>query len=111
MSTRTPSIIAAVLTALLLIITSVVLLFGELVLFNGVSERQGTIALGTSLVCQGAGVILAAMLAGWLARTVITRFKLHAVVAVVLSVLAGVILGGLVAFLSVIVAIPVAGIR
>lgn len=111
MSTRTPSIIAAVLTVLLLILTSVLFLFGELVLLNGVSERQGTIALGTSVVCQGVGLILAVILASWLTRTVITRFKLHAVVAVILAVVAGVALGGVVAFLSVMVAIPIAGIR
>ena len=110
MPTRTLSIIAAVSTVLLLILTSVLFLFGELVLLNRVSERQGTIALGTSLVCQGVGVILAAILAGWLTRTVITRFKLHAAIAVILSVIAGVTLGGLIAFLSVIVAISIAGI-
>lgn len=111
MPTRTPSIIAAVLTVLLLIVTSVLFLFGELVLLNGVSERQGTIALGASLVCQGLGVILAAILAGWLTRTVIARFKLHAVLAVILSILAGVTLGGVLAFLSVMIVIPIAGIR
>ena len=111
MPTRTPSIIAVVLTVLLLLLTSALFLFGELVLLNGTSERQGTIALSTSLVCQGVGLILAAILASWLTRTVITRFKLHAVVAVILSTVAGVALGGLIAFLSVMVAIPIAAIR
>lgn len=111
MPTRTPSIIAAVLTVLLLILTSILFLFGELVLLSGVSERQGTLALVTSVVCQGVGVILAAIPASWLTRMMITRLKLHAVVAVILSVVAGVALGGLVAFVSVMVAIPIAGIR
>ena len=111
MSTRTPAIISAVSTVLLLILTSVLFLFGELVLLNGVSERQGTVALVTSLVCQGVGLILAAILAGWLTRMVITRFHWNVVVAIILSVVAGVALGGLVAFLSIMVAIPIAGIR
>lgn len=111
MPTRTPSIIAAVLTVLLLMLISALFLFGELVLLNGTSERQGITALGTSLVCQGVGVILAAILASWLTRTVVDRFKLHVVVAVILSIVAGVTLGGLIAFLSVMVAIPIAGIR
>lgn len=111
MSTRTPSIIAAVLTLLLSIIASVLFLLGEMVLLNGAGERQGTVALGTSLVCQGLGVTLAAILAGWLTRAVVTRFQLNVVVAVILSVMGGVMLGGLIAFLSAVVAIPIAGIR
>ncbi len=111
MSLRTPSIIAAVLTALVSILISVLFLFGELVLLNGVSERQGSVALGASVICQGVGVILAAMLASWLTRTFVARFQWNVVVVVFLSVVAGVMFGGLVMFLSVVAAIPIAGIR
>lgn len=111
MSTRTPSLIAAVLTVVVLVFTSGLFLFGELVLLNGVSERQGTVALGTSVICQGIGLILAAILASWLTQTVISRFKLHVALAVILSVIAGIMLGGLITFLSLMVSIPIAGIR
>ena len=106
-----PSIAAAILTFILLVVFSVSFLFVEVVALNGASERQGTIALGTSVVCQAVGLLLATILASWLSRIIISRFKLHVVVAVILAVVAAVTLGGLIAFVSVIVAIPIAGIR
>jgi hypothetical protein len=82
-----------------------------MVALNGASERQGLTAMALSLICQGITVILAAVLAWRLTDLFVTKFNWNAVVAVVISVIAGTFGGGLVAFLSVLVAIPIAGIR
>lgn len=111
MSTRTPSIIAAVLTVILLIVFGVLFLFVEVIALNGASEQQGVAALGISVVCQGIGVILSALLAGWLSWLVISRLNWNQIVAVVVAVIAGTSLGALLSFLSVMIAIPAVGIR
>lgn len=111
MPTRTPSIIAAVLTVLLLLLLSILFLFVEVIALNGASERQGTIALGISLVCQGVGMILAAVFASWLARKLGAKSNWNPIVAVIVAVIAGTTLGAIIAFLSTIISIPIAGIR
>lgn len=110
MSTRIPSIISVVLTVLLLIVLSVLFLFANMVLLNGVSERQGTIALGASAICQIVSLILSAVLSGWLSRTLITKSNWNQIVAVIVAVIAGTTLGGILTFLSVLISIPIAGI-
>lgn len=111
MPPRTSSIIAAVLTFLVLILFSIVLLFVEVIALNGASERQGFTAMALSLICQGITVILAAMLAWRLTALLVTKFNGNTALAVIISVVAGVFGGGLIFFLSVLIAIPVAGIR
>jgi hypothetical protein len=111
MPTRTPSIIAAVLTVLVLILFSIVFLFVEVIALNGASERQGTIALGVSLLCQGVGAILAASIAGWLTRFVIIKFNWNTILAVIAAVIAGATTGVVISLLSIFVALPAAGIR
>ena len=68
-------------------------------------------AMGVSLVCQAAGTILAAVLAGWLTNLVITKFNWNNILAVVVAVIAGTLLGGVIPFLSIIISIPLAGVR
>ena len=82
-----------------------------MVALNGVSERQAMTAMGISLVCQGIGVILLGILAGWLTKLMITKFNWNKILAVVIAVTLGTLFGGIIAFLSIIISIPVAGIR
>lgn len=108
MSNKTPAIISAVLTIILLILTSIVLTLGQLVALNGFSERVGTIALVTSLVCQSAGGILAVILAWQLANLFIAKFNWNKVLAVLISVFSGVIVGGGISLLSLFVSVILA---
>ena len=68
-------------------------------------------AMGVSLVCQGVGAILAALLAGWLTNLGITKFNWNNILAVVIAVIVGTLLGTVISFLSIIISIPLAGIR
>jgi membrane protease YdiL (CAAX protease family) len=111
MSTKTPAIISAVLTVIFLILFVVLFLFVQMIALNGASEQQGVMAMGLSLICQGIGVILAAMLAWRLTDLLIGKFNWNAIPAVIIAIIAGTFGGGLLAFLSVIAAIPIAGIR
>lgn len=58
--------------------------------------------MGVSLVCQGTGTILAAVLAAWLTNLMITKFNWNNILAVIIAVIS---------FLSIIISIPIAGIR
>jgi hypothetical protein len=111
MTTKTPAIISAVLTVILLIIFAVLSVFMQMIALNGVSERQGTITMSISLVCQGIGVILVGLLAGWLTNVIISKFNWNKIRAVIVAVIVGVLLGGTISFVSFIISIPLAGIR
>jgi hypothetical protein len=78
---------------------------------NGVSESQGMTAMGISLVCQGIGVILVGLLAGWLTNLVISKFNWNRFLAVVVAVIVGTLLGAGISVFSTITSIPLAGIR
>jgi hypothetical protein len=111
MPNKTPALISAVLTVLLLIVLAVLLLLFEMVALNGASERQGVTAMGISLVCQGVGIILLGILAGRLTNLLITKFNCNQILAVVITVAVGTLVGGSISFLSIVIAIPLAGIR
>jgi hypothetical protein len=111
MPNKTPPIVSAILTMLLLLLVAGFVTFFEMVALNGASERQGTTALIFSLACQGVGLILLAMFAGWLTNLMIAKFHWNKILAVVIAVIAGTFLGSVGSFLAMIIAIPVAGIR
>lgn len=111
MPNKTPAIISAGLTVILLIIFGVLSVFTQMLVLNGVNESQGMTAMGVSLVCQGAGAILAAVSAGWLTNFVMAKFNWNNILAVTVAVIAGTLLGVVISFLSVIISIPLAGIR
>ena len=110
MPNKTPAITSAALTIILLIIFGVLSVFTQMLVLNGVSESQGMTVMGVSLVCQSAGAILAAIFAAWLTNLVITKFNWSNILAVVIAVIAGTLLGALISFLSIIISIPLAGI-
>ena len=100
MSEKTPAIVAIILTVLLLILLGLVFLFVGLVGLNGFSEQEATVALSAMLICQGVGMILAALLAGWLTRLGITKLNWHKALAVAVAVFAGTLLGGVLSLLA-----------
>lgn len=111
MSNKTPAIISTILTILLIIGLVMVSLLFEMVALNGVSERQGMTAMGISVVCQGIGVILLGIFAWWATNRMIGNFNWNKTLAVILAVLLATLAGGVISFLSIVIAIPVAGIR
>jgi len=110
MPNKTPAIISAVLTVILLVIFGVLSVFTQMLVLNGANESQGITAMGVSLVCQGAGAILAAAFAAWLTNLVITKFNWNNILAVAIAVIAGTLLGGILSFIAIIISIPLAGI-
>jgi len=108
---KTPSIIAGLLTFLILIFLGIVFVFGEIVLLNGESESEGFKALSISVICQSVSLILSVILARWLANHAITKFNWNNTMAVVTATMAGVLLGGGISFLAIIISILMAGIR
>ena len=111
MPTKAPAILSTVLTVLTLIVFAVFSIFTQMLVLNGASERQGMTAMSLSLVCQGVGMILAGVLAWWLTDTAISKWNWNKVIAVIIAVIAGTTLGGLISALSIIFAIPMAGIQ
>jgi formate hydrogenlyase subunit 4 len=111
MSTRIPALISAMVTVVLLILFAVLFLFFQMIALNGASERQGFTAMGVSLLCQGVVAILAAFLSARLTTLAITKWNWNNILAVIVAIAVGTFAGGLLSFLSVIIAIPIAGIR
>ena len=111
MPTRTPASISAILTIVILILLAIVFVLLQMVALNGVSERQGVTAMGVSLACQGIVMILLGILAARATAFLITRAEWNSILAVAVTVLIATIIGGVIAFLSSIVSIAVAGIR
>ena len=100
--------ISAILTIILLILTTVVILFAELVALNGFGEREGTFALGSSLLCQGIGIVVAAVVASRLSDWLVTKFDWHKALSVIVAVLAGTMLGGGFGVISILLSFAVA---
>lgn len=94
MPTKTPSIVSTILTVILLLLFGVASMFFLLVALNGFSTSEGRPGVITSLVCNVIGIIVSALLAWRLPRWLIGRFNWNSIVAVIVSVLAGFIVGG-----------------
>lgn len=105
MPNKTPAIISAVLTLIVLIVVNVILAFFILIALNGFSERSGSTSLAASLVCQGVGVILAVIVAWRLAIRLITKSNWGNVPAVLVSTLAGTLTGAGLSFVVMIASI------
>ena len=111
MSSRTASILAAILSILLLLIFAILAVIFELIALNGASESQGMSAIGISLVCLGAGAILLGVLAWKATDLLITRFNLNPILAITLTVALAMLVAGTISILSIFVSIPLAGIQ
>lgn len=108
MPSKTPSVVSAVLTVIFLLLIGLILTFGQLVMLNGFSEREGTASFISAFVCQGVGLILCAALAGWLTKLFVQKFNWNKVLAVIVSVFIATILGSGLAFVSLIVSLGIA---
>jgi hypothetical protein len=111
MSQRTASIVSVVLNLLLLLIFAILASIFAIIALNGVSESQGTAALGISTACLGVWAILLGVLSWKLTALLITRFNLNPVLAILLAVIFGMLVSGVISFLVILVSIPMAGIR
>ena len=112
MPNKTPITISVILTVLLLILVTIVSMFGQVVLLNGViSERQTTTALGIGLGCNGVTILLAGIFVRWLTKLLLVKFNWNQILAVAVAVILGVGLGAVLSFLSIIVGTLAAGIR
>ena len=111
MPNKTPAIISVILTILLLIVFAIVSVLFEMLALNGASERQGMTAMGISLLCQGVGAVLLGIFAWWLTNLLISKFNWNKIIAVVVTVFLGTTIGTGISFLSLIISIPIAGIR
>jgi membrane protease YdiL (CAAX protease family) len=105
MPTKTLSIISAVLTVVFLIVLGLVAFFSTLLALNGYGDSEGTAAVVITLVCQGVGLILAGVLAGWLTRLFIEKFNWNKILAVIVSVSAGSALGTILVFAALLLSI------
>jgi hypothetical protein len=111
MSTRTASLLATILSSLLLLIFAVLAAIFELIALNGASESQGMQALGISNACLGMGAILLGILAWKGTNLLITKFSLNPILAVTLIVALALLTSGTLSILTLFVSIPSAGIQ
>lgn len=111
MLNKTPAAISAGLTVLVLIILGAILLLLQMIALNGAGERQGLTAMGLSLACQSLVVILLAAFAARATHFLITKVEWTSILAVTVTVLVVTMIGGAISFLSMILSIPLAGIR
>lgn len=108
---RKPETLAAVLTTALLIFLAVLFTLLQLLVLNGAGERQGLTAMGISLGCQSIVVIGLSALAARAARFLTARLAWDGILAVAVAVTGAAMIGGTISFLSMILSIPIAGIR
>ena len=111
MPNKTPAIISVILTILLLVVFAILSVLFEMLALNGASESQGLTAIGISLLCQGVGAVLLGIFAWWLTNLLISKFNWNNIIAVVVTVFLGTTIGTGISFLSLIISIPIAGIR
>lgn len=111
MFSKTPATVSAILTIGILVILAILFTLLQMVALNGASERQGLTAMGISLGCQSLVIILLGTLAARATTFLITKVEWNSILAVVIPVLASTTIGGTIAFLTTVIAIPVAGIR
>jgi membrane protease YdiL (CAAX protease family) len=111
MQNKRSATVSAILTVVVLILLAVISLLLQMVALNGAGERQGVTAMGISLACQGIVVIVLAILAARVTDFLIRRVSWNSILAVAVTVLVAAMIGGTTSFLSMILSIPIAGIR
>lgn len=111
MTNKRPATISAILTVLILGFLAILSVLLQMVALNGAGERQGATAMGLSLACQGIVIILLAILAARATQFLITRADWNSILAVAVTVFVAATIGGVITFLSSVIAIPLAGIR
>jgi hypothetical protein len=105
---KTPAIISSVITVILLLLMGALVFFIDLIALNGFSGREGGIALTTLGVCQGAVLILSAVLAGRFTTFLVAKRGWNNVLAVAVSVITCCLLGTVFYFAAVLLSVGVA---
>lgn len=108
MPTKTPSKVSSIVTVILLLLVGAASMFFLLIALNGVSEREGTPALLTSLICNGVSIIISAVLAWKMSAWLIGKFNWSNALAVIVSVLVGLIFGGGLSLVTIFIGVAVA---
>ncbi len=111
MPLKTPAAISATLTILILVLLAILFVLFQMLALNGASERQGVTAMGIALACQSIVVIFLGIFAARVTDFLITKAGWDRILAVIITVIAMISIGGAISFLASIIAIPVAGIR
>ena len=112
MRNNLPAVVSALATFILLAITDFVMFVAQMVALNGVIDpSRASRAIGMGVVCQEITLLLVSAFAGWFAHTLIMRFDWSRAMAVIASVIIGTLLGAAISLISVVIAIPMAGIR
>jgi hypothetical protein len=112
MQNKTPAIISAIVTFVLLLIVGLLFFFIQIVALNGVmNESQAFTSLGIGLVCQSITLFIAAGFAAWFSNLLIMKYDWSRVWAVIISVMLGTMLGTAIALISTAASIPAAGIH
>ena len=112
MSVKTASTISGLTTFVLVILLSVLAGFMQMVMMNGVtSTSQGFNAAAILAVCQSLVLLVCVVVARRLTQWLMTKFNWNGFLAILVSVLGALVLGGVVSFLSIIVGILGAGVR
>ena len=111
MSHRTSSLISVILNLLLLVIFAVLTFIFEIIVLNGASESQGTTAFGISLICLGIWAVLLGVFSWKATALLIAKFDMNPALAILLTLILGMLLSGAISVLAIISSIPLAGIR
>lgn len=109
MLSKTPSVIAVIITVLLLLLSAALGLFTLVIALNGYNDHAGGPALAVTFACNGIVIILSAMLAWRLPKWLVSRFNQNGVLAVIMSIVASTTAGGILSFFSIFIGIFIAG--
>jgi membrane-anchored protein YejM (alkaline phosphatase superfamily) len=112
MRNNLPAVVSGLVTFILLAIIDFVMFVAQMVALTGVIDQsKASTAMGMGVACQGIILLFASAFAGWFANTLIMRFDWTRALAVIASVIVATLLGAAISLISVVVSIPVAGIR
>jgi hypothetical protein len=105
-SNKVPLAIAGLSTFFILIAVGVLSVFGQMAVLNGAKDSQAFNAMAASVICQSVYLLIAVVLARWLANLLITKFNWNKILAILVAIIVPTGLGAVIAFLAVIVTIP-----
>jgi hypothetical protein len=106
MSTKIASIVASVITAILVLLCAIFFGLGGIILLNGFMNAD--VAVYTGFICLGVGVILSAILAGVLTSTFISKFQWSNTLALLVSIGISALLGSGLSFASMMLMVIIA---
>lgn len=103
MSPKIASILSAVITAILVFLSTILFGFGGIVALNGFMNADTAVTIG--FACFGIGILLSAIAAGIFTSLLITKFNLHQILAMIVSIFTSSMFGGGMGFASMMIMI------